>query len=92
MQSNEEIMVVCYRNIETLLNTYEKPDGFITYDNYTESVEQLNGTNNWKGEQIFIEDLNLDYCDLQSILSQVHTQGVFTGVFINICVSVVFNA
>uniref|UniRef100_H2YE60 Transporter n=1 Tax=Ciona savignyi TaxID=51511 RepID=H2YE60_CIOSA len=75
-------------NIAVLLDTYEKPDGYITYDNYAEELIKLNGSTNWQGTSITIESLNLSSCDVQTYLAEA-SQGtglafiVFTEAIIN---------
>jgi len=59
------------------LNTFDRPEGYITYDNYEEAVRELDGQNNWKGEPVNITSLNLSYCNLQDILGEVRPTTTF---------------
>ncbi|XP_066523925.1 solute carrier family 6 member 19a, tandem duplicate 1 [Hoplias malabaricus] len=53
------------RNILTLLNTFELPEGNITESNYTEALNLLNSSSPG-----VIHSLNLTHCDLNTFLSE----------------------
>lgn len=54
------------RNILSLLNTFDLPEGNVTESNYDQVLHNLNGT-----YPEVIQGLNLKTCDLNSFLSEV---------------------
>lgn len=55
-----------FRNIITLLNMFELPEGDITDSNYDQVVQRLNETH-----PDIIQELDLKTCDLNTFLSEV---------------------
>lgn len=54
-----------------MLDTFDLPEGDITYDNYDMRFEALNNTMDTMGVIQTNETMGLAWCDLESILSQV---------------------